>query len=86
MNNLISKYIEKIASLQPKPKEDRYFKTQSLDDAYEYGWRDCLSCIKKMQSALPIDIEQTFRTGKIDGVKECTVKHKVIERGNENDC
>lgn len=47
MNNLISK--EEVISLQPKPKEDRYFKTQSLDDAYEYGWRDLQRCIEKLQ-------------------------------------
>ena len=40
-------------SLPVKPKEDRYFQTQSLDDAYEYGWRDLQGCIEKMPPAQP---------------------------------
>ena len=40
-------------SLPVKPKEDRYFQTQNLDDAYDYGWCDLQECIEKMPSAQP---------------------------------
>lgn len=51
MGDLISK--QAAISLPPKPREDRYFQTQSLDDAYEYGWRDLQGCIEKMPPAQP---------------------------------
>ena len=38
-------------SLPVKPKEDRYFQTQNLDDAYDYGWRDLQRCIEKLPPA-----------------------------------
>jgi len=38
-------------SLPVKPREDRYFQTQSLDDAYDYGWRSLQRCIEKLPSA-----------------------------------
>lgn len=40
-------------SLPVKPKEDRYFQTQNLDDAYDYGWRDLQRCIEKLPPAQP---------------------------------
>ena len=40
-------------SLPVKPKEDRYFRTCNLDDAYEYGWSDLQGCIKSLPSAQP---------------------------------
>jgi hypothetical protein len=40
-------------SLPVKPREDRYFQTQSLDDAYDYGWRSLQRCIEKLPSAQP---------------------------------
>ena len=38
-------------SLPVKPKEDRYFQTQNLDDAYDYGWYSLQGCIEKLPSA-----------------------------------
>lgn len=38
-------------SLPVKPKEDRYFQTQNLDDAYDYGWYDLQECIEKLPPA-----------------------------------
>ena len=40
-------------SLPVKPREDRYFKTRSLDDAYDYGWRELQRCIEKLPPAQP---------------------------------
>ena len=40
-------------SLPVKPKEDRYFQTQNLDDAYDYGWYSLQRCIEKLPSAQP---------------------------------
>lgn len=37
-------------SLPVKPKEDRYFQTQNLDDAYDYGWYSLQECIEKLPS------------------------------------
>ena len=51
MNDLISK--QKVISLPVKPKENRYFKTQRRDDAYEYGWHDLQGCIEKLPSTQP---------------------------------
>lgn len=47
MDEFIS--IGEVILLQPKPREDRYFQTQSLDDAYEYGWRDLQKCVEKLR-------------------------------------
>ena len=51
MNDLISR--QEAISLPVKPKEDRYFQTQNLDDAYDYGWRSLQKCIEKLPSAQP---------------------------------
>lgn len=40
-------------SLPPKPKEDRYFQTYNLDDAFDYGWWSLQECIRKLPSAEP---------------------------------
>ena len=40
-------------SLPVKPREDRYFQTQNLDDAYDYGWRSLQGCIEKLPAAQP---------------------------------
>ena len=40
-------------SLPVKPREDRYFQTQNLDDAYDYGWYSLQRCIEKLPSAQP---------------------------------
>lgn len=40
-------------SLPVKPKEDRYFQTQNLDDAYDYGWYSLQKCIEKLPPAQP---------------------------------
>jgi hypothetical protein len=49
MSDLISR--QAAISLPVKPREDRYFQTQSLDDAYDYGWRSLQRCIEKLPSA-----------------------------------
>ena len=49
MDELISR--QAAISLPVKPREDRYFQTQSLDDAYDYGWRSLQRCIEKLPSA-----------------------------------
>ena len=49
MDDLISR--QAAISLPVKPREDRYFQTQSLDDAYDYGWRSLQRCIEKLPSA-----------------------------------
>jgi len=51
MDELISR--QAAISLPVKPREDRYFQTQSLDDAYDYGWRSLQRCIEKLPSAQP---------------------------------
>jgi len=51
MADLISR--QAAISLPVKPREDRYFQTQSLDDAYDYGWRSLQRCIEKLPSAQP---------------------------------
>jgi predicted SprT family Zn-dependent metalloprotease len=51
MSDLISR--QAAISLPVKPREDRYFQTQSLDDAYDYGWRSLQRCIEKLPSAEP---------------------------------
>jgi hypothetical protein len=51
MSDLISR--QAAISLPVKPREDRYFQTQSLDDAYDYGWRSLQRCIEKLPSAQP---------------------------------
>ena len=51
MDDLISR--QAAISLPVKPKEDRYFQTQNLDDAYDYGWRSLQRCIEKLPSAQP---------------------------------
>ena len=51
MDDLISR--QAAISLPVKPKEDRYFQTQNLDDAYDYGWSDLQRCIEKLPSAQP---------------------------------
>lgn len=48
-------------SLPVKPKEDRYFQTQNLDDAFELGWFACQKCIEDLLSAQP---ELPQRTGR----------------------
>ena len=40
-------------SLPVKPREDRYFQTQNLDDAYDYGWYSLQRCIEKLPPAQP---------------------------------
>ena len=49
MSDLISR--QAAISLPVKPKEDRYFQTQNLDDAYDYGWSDLQRCIEMLPSA-----------------------------------
>lgn len=51
MDDVISRRVA--ISLPVKPKEDRYFQTQNLDDAYDYGWSDLQRCIEKLPSAQP---------------------------------
>ena len=56
MDDLISR--QTAISLPVKPKEDRYFQTQNLDDAYEYGWWDLQRCIEKLPSAQPDELAE----------------------------
>lgn len=49
MNDRISR--QAAISLPVKPKEDRYFQTYNLDDAFDYGWRSLQECIRKLPSA-----------------------------------
>ena len=51
MDDVISR--QAVISLPVKPKEDRYFQTQNLDDAYDYGWWSLQECIKKLPSTQP---------------------------------
>lgn len=55
-------------SLPVKPKEDRYFRTCNLDDAYEYGWSDLQGCIKSLPSAHPETHEKRTETHECDCV------------------
>lgn len=75
MDDMVSR--QAAISLQPKPKEDRYFQTQNLDDAYDYGWRDLQRCIEKLPPAQP-DISEysdklwrnAYERGKMDAQPE----------------
>jgi hypothetical protein len=51
MKDLIDR--QEAISLPVKPREDRYFQTQNLDDAYDYGWYSLQRCIEKLPSAQP---------------------------------
>ena len=46
-------YIDKTVALSIRelPKSNRYYQTNNLDDAYEQGWDEALSCIEKIPSA-----------------------------------
>lgn len=46
-------YIDKTIALSMRepPKSNRYYQTNNLDDAYEQGWDEALSCIEKIPSA-----------------------------------
>lgn len=49
----MAEYIDKIAALSMRepPKSNRYYQTDNLDDAYEQGWDEALSCIEKIPAA-----------------------------------
>ena len=46
-------YIDKAVALSMRepPKSNRYYQTNNLDDAYEQGWDEALSCIEKISAA-----------------------------------
>lgn len=46
-------YRQAAISLPVNPKEDRYFQTQNLDDAYELGWFACQKRIETLPSVQP---------------------------------
>ena len=49
----MAEYIDKAVALSMRepPKSNRYYQTNNLDDAYEQGWDEALSCIEKIPSA-----------------------------------
>lgn len=63
-------------SLPVKPKEDRYFQTQNLDDAYDYGWYSLQKCIEQLPSA------PEPKTGKWLSHYEYCKKHKLLPSGS----
>ena len=54
-----------------KPREDRYFQTQSLDDAYDYGWRSLQRCIEKLPSAQPDAIPLEWIAKHLEWLDNC---------------
>ena len=79
MDELISR--QAAISLPVKPREDRYFQTQSLDDAYDYGWRSLQRCIEKLPSAQPELIEKAayirgFEQGRTQGTIDAKPRPK----------
>lgn len=49
----MAEYIDKAVALSMRepPKSNRYYQTNNLDDAYEQGWDEALSCIEKISAA-----------------------------------
>ena len=49
----MAEYIDKVValSMRESPKSNRYYQTNNLDDAYEQGWNEALSCLEKIPSA-----------------------------------
>ena len=48
----MAEYIDKTVALSIREslKSNRYYQTNNLDDAYEQGWDEALSCIEKIPS------------------------------------
>lgn len=42
---------------------------------------DCIQIIEGLPSALPMDVQEAYYRGQIDGIKECTAK---LKRLNDN--
>lgn len=49
----MAEYIDKAVALSMRepPKSNRFYQTNNLDDAYEQGWDEALSCIEKISAA-----------------------------------
>ena len=44
-----------------------------------------VSAIQKLKSAQPIDVQEAYYRGKIDGMKECTARLKKVNEEFENE-
>ena len=44
-----------------------------------------VSAIQKLPSARPIDVQEAYYRGKIDGIKECTVRLKKVNEEFKNE-
>lgn len=49
----MAEYIDKAVALSMRepPKSNRFYQTNNLDDAYEQGWDEALSCIEKIPAS-----------------------------------
>jgi hypothetical protein len=52
----------------------------SMTDAEAWHIRQVIGDIKSMPSAQPIDVQEAYYRGKIDGIKECTAKLKKMNK------
>ena len=55
----MAEYIDKAValSIREPPKSNRYYQTDNLDDAYEQGWDEALSCIEKIPAADVVPVQ-----------------------------